>query len=420
MASGSKVPTKKQYISSKRSREPDFDPLKFISAAAFKVFSEILPQEQLTDCYYFNFQSLLRAKIDIRKFFSTLGIDRFVESKEPIYPGLVRKFYANLYVGDDEGSPSLVLKSLVNGTSVTISSEILNTLFGLSMDGYDCSGKYISEEMEISELDISGFLCSKAVIEVTDDVFENNDFGIRIRLLLVALTKCLMPKVNTQHKLVGIDRHVTYHALNENAIDFASIVTNWMKVKGEVFRSKRYAGRTRKVGMPFGSVLTALFRHNNVDLSSEPSIPVSRGHEISDSTLTAMHYVETINRGWVLFSYLREDDQVHQGTRTPTHAERITRRGPDTLLEIQAAALARRSKSKGKSKIPAKVEKDIVARIQNVQNTQLQIRQDIQSIRSEVQDLQTSVHGIQTLLTDFIRFSKPTFPFPSSRPNDLP
>ncbi|KAL6585904.1 hypothetical protein OROMI_002548 [Orobanche minor] len=416
MASGSRVPMKKQYkSSSKRAREADFDSNRFISSTASKVFSKILPQEQITDCYHFNFNSLLRAKIDLRKFFSSLGIDRLVETKEPIFPSFVREFYANLYIGDDEGSPSLVLKSLVNGTTVTISSEILNSIFGLSMDGFDCLGNSISEELDISEQDVSNFLVSKVVIKVTDDVFENNDFGIHIRLLLVALTKCLMPKVNTQHKLVGVDRHVTYHALNENAIDFASIVTNWMKVKGEMFRSKNYAGRTRKAGMPFGSVLTAIFRFHNVDLSSEPSIPVSRGHEISDSTLAAMHYVETINLGWVLFSYIREDDQVHKGTRTPTPAERITRRGPDTLRELQAAALARRSKSKGKGKMPEKVDKDITARIRDIQKTQTEMRQEIQDLKSE---MQTSVHGVRTLLEDFIRFSHPTFPLPPSRPND--
>ncbi|KAL6561613.1 hypothetical protein OROMI_017214 [Orobanche minor] len=76
--------------------------------------------------------------------------------------------------------------------------------------------------------------------------------------------------------------------------------------------------------MPFSSVLSVIFRHHNMDLSVETPVPVSRGHETSDSILKAIHYVETINRGWVLFSYLREDDEVPKGTRVPTPVERIT------------------------------------------------------------------------------------------------
>ncbi|KAL6561733.1 hypothetical protein OROMI_017334 [Orobanche minor] len=371
MASGSRVPMKKQYKSaSKRARESDFDSSRFISSTTSKC--------------------------------------------------LVREFYANLHMDISEQSSALALRSLVGDNEVIVSSEILDEIFGLSNDGFSCTGQSLDEETDLSERDIMEFLKSKTVIEVTDNIFENNDFGINIRLLLVAFTKCIMPKVNTQHKLVEIDRNVVYHVLNDDRIDFASIVIGWMKTKSEMFRSKHYASRSRKAGMPFGSILTTLFRYHNIDLTSEPSLLVSRGHEISDSSLKAMHYVETLNRGWILYSYLQDDDRLPNETRMPTPAERITRRGPEKLQEFVDAARARRPKGKNKVNIPNKTKKDFDARIRGLETTQNEMRQDIQSLRTDVKALHTNVQGVHNLLEDFIRFSHPTFPFASSQADQNP
>ncbi|KAL6518087.1 hypothetical protein OROMI_033788 [Orobanche minor] len=395
MASGSRVPMKKQYKSaSKRARESDFDSSRFISSTA--------------------------SKLGIQKHFSDIGIEKFVSCKETIFPGLVREFYANMHIDISEQSSALALRSLVGGDEVIVSFEILDEIFGLSNDGFSCTGQSLNEETDLSERYIMEFLKSKTVIEVTDNVFENNDFGINIRLLLVALTKCIMPKVNTQHKLVEIDRNVVYHVLNDDRVDFASIVIGWMKTKSEMFRSKHYASRSRKAGMPFGSILTMLFRYHNIDLTSEPSLPVSRGHEICDISLKAMHYVETLNRGWILYSFLQEDDRLPNEMRMPTPAECITRRGPETLQEFVDAAHARRPKGKSKVNPPNKNKKDFDARIHGLETTQNEMRQDIQSLRTDVQALHTNVQGIHHLLEDFIHFSHPNFPFASSQTDQHP
>ncbi|KAL6561214.1 hypothetical protein OROMI_016815 [Orobanche minor] len=381
MASGSRVSMKKQYKSaSKRARESDFDSSRFISSTATK----------------------------------------FVSCKEPIFPGLVREFYANLHIDISEQSSVLALRSLVGGNEVIVSSEILDEIFGLSNYGFSCTGQSLNEETDLSDRDIMEFLKSKMVIEVTDNVFENNDFGINIRLLLVAFTKCIMPKVNTQHKLVEINRNVVYHVLNDDRVDFASIIIGWMKTKIEMFRSKHYASRSRKAGMPFGSILTMLFRYHDIDLMSEPSISVSRGHEICEISLKVMHYVETLNHGWILYSYLQDDDRLPSESRMPTPAECITRRGPETLQEFVYAARARRPKGKSKVNPPNKTKKDFDGRIRGLETTQNEMRQDIQSLRTDVQALHTNVQGVHNLLEYFIRFSHPTFPFASSQTDQHP
>ncbi|KAL6521459.1 hypothetical protein OROGR_018028 [Orobanche gracilis] len=417
MASKSKHTVKRYASSSKRARESDFDKDRFVSSMASKVFFEILPQEQLTDCYYFNINSLERAHLDIKEFFEDLSLDNFITCKEPIFPNLVREFYANLHVIETDIFSSVVLGSKVGGVCVKVSAKILFDLFELSDKGYPCLVENHEEETGLNDMAVSDYLNEKAVIDILDGSFEVNDFGIKIRLMLVALTKCIMPKINTQHKLVGIDKNIVYHVLENDVISFGVIVVNWMKAKSELFRTKNYASRSRKAGMPFGSILTVIFRHFNVDLSQETSVPVSRGHEISESSLRAMQYVETLNRGWVLFPYLREDDQVPPGTCVPTEAERITERGVANLRELQETLVARRRKAKGKKKVPIKADSELSTRMSGLEISQRELRQEVAVLRSEMQE---GIGGIRNLLTDFIRFSNPSFPIPESSSHPAP
>ncbi|KAL6561615.1 hypothetical protein OROMI_017216 [Orobanche minor] len=140
MASGSKIPIKKQYKSSKCPREFEFDSARFISSMAFKVFFEILSQENITDFYYFSFRSLERVGVEIRDFFNIGNLSQ----------------RADLHVGEKEAFTSFVLQSLVGVICVKILSEILNELFGLSNDGFVCSGKLSEDgETDLNKLDVN-------------------------------------------------------------------------------------------------------------------------------------------------------------------------------------------------------------------------------------------------------------------------
>ncbi|KAL6495958.1 hypothetical protein OROGR_030521 [Orobanche gracilis] len=349
--------------------------------------------------------------------FDDLSLVKFITCKESIFPNLVREFYANLHVIEKDVISSYVLGSRVGGIDIKISADLIFNLFGLSNKGYSCLVESHAEETGLSDLTVSNYLNEKTVIDVLDGAFEVNDFGVQIRLMLVALTKCLMPKVNTQHKLVGIDKNIVYHVLENDQICFGAIVVHWMKAKGELFRSKNYASRSRKAGMPYGSILTVIFRHFNVDLTQESSVPVSRGHEISESSLRAMQYVETVNRGWVLFPYIKEDDQVPPGTRVPTEAERITERGAANLSELQENLMAKRRKIKGKKKAPVKKDSDLSTRINRLESSQQELRQEVAVLRTEMQN---GVGEIRNLITEFIRFSNPSFPIPKSSSHPAP
>ncbi|KAL6543442.1 hypothetical protein OROHE_010064 [Orobanche hederae] len=176
MASGTKSAMKKQYKSTKNPQTEELDISRFHSSDCEELYYQIVPQEHVMYCYYFNFASLDRVGLKIRDFLVKLGISKFVEMKGLIYPNWMREFYANLHVGTHSSSKSSVVFSLV------------------LLDNEDDS--------RVSDIDIGEFLSSKAVIDITDDVFENNDFGVEIRMILVALTWCLMLKIKTQHKLV--------------------------------------------------------------------------------------------------------------------------------------------------------------------------------------------------------------------------
>ncbi|KAL6561640.1 hypothetical protein OROMI_017241 [Orobanche minor] len=121
-------------------------------------------------------------------------------------------------------------------------------------------------------------------------------------------------------------------------------------------------------------------------MQGEVYVQVSRGHEICDSSLNAMRYVETLNRARVLFPYLKEGDKVHLGTYVPTAAERITRRGPETLHELQTGLFIRHPKTKGKRKVSLDANKDddLLVRMRGLEATQVETREEVRSLRAKV------------------------------------
>ncbi|KAL6555538.1 hypothetical protein OROHE_007210 [Orobanche hederae] len=86
----------------------------------------------------------------------------------------------------------------------------------------------------------------------------------------------------------------------------------------------------------------------------------------------------------------------------PTAAERITRRGLETLQELQIGTFVRHSKSNGKRKlgVDASEEDDLVARMCSLETTQFEIRDEV---RTKVRD---EFHSVKSLMEEFIRFTK--------------
>ncbi|KAL6494926.1 hypothetical protein OROGR_030845 [Orobanche gracilis] len=258
---------------------------------------------------------------------------------------LAEKVFNDILI-DEEEDGSYIVNSRVKGKDISFDAEKLSTWFTLSNVGAVCNGNFgptndseeesdaeRDENEPINEVVLRDFLKTKAVIEVLSDKFENNDFGLNIRLLHDAITRCLMPKVNAQQKLVNVDLEIIYRVLNDKSVNFARLVMKWFIDKGLIFHKKGYAkaDRQRKSGMPFGFILTEIFEKEGIDLSDCHGVPVSRGCFVHEGSIRAMRYVRTTNHGWIFYAYLRDGDILVDGGALPRLEDRIMSRG--TLAE---------------------------------------------------------------------------------------
>ncbi|KAL6535957.1 hypothetical protein OROHE_012801 [Orobanche hederae] len=310
---------------------------RFVNPQTQKIFNEILIDEEVTSSHHFDFDSLNGIGIRLDDFFDMLGINKFVSFCGPIYEELVREFYAN-FSTNFNADGLVVINSLVRGKPISFDASRLSELFGLQNKGFVCNGNFVSEndssdeelDDNLNELVVRDHLKSHAVIDVSSNKFENNDFGLNIRLLHDAITRSLMPKVNAQQKLVNIDMEIIYHVLNDLQVNFARVVMKWFVEKGSIFHKNGYVrkDRQRKSGMPFGSVLTGIFEDAGVNFSGLHKLDISKGNMVHEGTIRTMKYVQTRNRGWIYFAYLRDGDSLADGSALPRMENRIFSRGP--------------------------------------------------------------------------------------------
>ncbi|KAL6507528.1 hypothetical protein OROGR_023723 [Orobanche gracilis] len=367
-----RISKKRKGKSTKSSTNPTDAP-QFRNLQASKVFHEILINEEVTPSHHFDFESLKSIGVNLDEFFDLLGITKFVSLARPIYIDCVREFYANFWTSQND-KESYVVHSFVRGKEIEIDANELSLIFGLPNDGIVCSGNFVSNDDDslpnwyadepLKEMVVRDFLISEAVLEVNTDKFENNDFGLNIRLLHDAITRSLMPKVNAQTRLVNIDMQIIYHVLKDEELNFSKIVMKWLVEKGQIFHKNGYANpnRQRKSGMPFGSILTEIFEDAGVNLTGLHSMPISKGSMVHEGTIRTMKYLQTRNRGWVYFAYLKDDDTLVDGGALPRPEDRVSARGiqlerPRLRTQVAPPVPSRASRGSSSSQMDLRMDR---------------------------------------------------------------
>ncbi|KAL6523590.1 hypothetical protein OROGR_017193 [Orobanche gracilis] len=236
----------------------------FVNPQARKIFNDILIEEM---------------------FFEMLGIDKFVSFSKPIFEDLVLEFYTNFSANYNYHS-LVVINYIVHGKHIAF--DVVK--FASENDSTD-------EEINdnLNELVFRDFLKTQAVVDVSLDKFENNNFGLNIRLLHDAITRSLMPKVNAQQKLVNIDMEIIYQFIIDHQVNFDRVVMKCFVEKRSIFHKKVYVrkDRQRKSGMPFGSILTGIFKDAGIDLSGLNRVEIPNGNMVHEGNIRSMKYVQT-------------------------------------------------------------------------------------------------------------------------------
>ncbi|QHN87148.1 uncharacterized protein DS421_16g552500 [Arachis hypogaea] len=106
-----------------------FDPARFNSCASYEFHKEVLENRHLCATYLVNLDSLTNKGINVAPLFELLQWTPLLHIQKPVYPGLVREFYANIRLIDG------TIHSYVKKVYLTLNPETIGTALGYPDEG---------------------------------------------------------------------------------------------------------------------------------------------------------------------------------------------------------------------------------------------------------------------------------------------
>ncbi|XP_016166406.1 uncharacterized protein LOC107609088 [Arachis ipaensis] len=205
-----------------------YDPARFNSCASYEFHKEVLEKRHLCATYLVNLDSLTSKGINVSPLFKLLQWTPLLYIEKPVYPGLVREFYANLRLIDG------TIHSYVKRVHITLDTATIGTALGYK------------EEGPLSGLD--GTTPTYKALGPTNS------------LLHRIVTHILTPQSGSHNRVTLSDSLIIFALVTSTPISFGYLMIRhmWESVKS-----------TKKANMPYGMFLTSIFEYFKVDLLNE-------------------------------------------------------------------------------------------------------------------------------------------------------
>ncbi|WJX13774.1 hypothetical protein P8452_04129 [Trifolium repens] len=203
----------------------------------------------------FYFEVLEKKGIDIRKYVEPLGLTDFFKIKDSVLPQLVQAFYHNANVHSDKN----LIISNIRGVEIQLDTETLGCLINLPFEGVTIYGGDwysklgVSKEALIMEL----FNEEGAKLEDPTSSYLKKEFKILHNMLL----HCIFPRIGSKQKVTDIDLLILYHMTKGIKLNLPYVIIQHM-----IHTAK---SGSKKIALPYGMILTKLFRLFDVDESNQ-------------------------------------------------------------------------------------------------------------------------------------------------------
>ncbi|MQL83461.1 hypothetical protein Taro_015953 [Colocasia esculenta] len=172
---------------------------------------------------------------------------------EPSYLHLVKAFYICLKTEED-GS----LTSTVKGTSIHITYDLLERLFGMSIVGHS-----LVESMGIHA---KGLGIIETEYKLRDGKIDINQFNAFNRILHFIVCQILVPRTATFSSCTKGDADVMFWAIQKQEINMAQVIIERMKSATKAIWDRK---NKLAVSLPYAHLLTRIFNHLDIDLKGE-------------------------------------------------------------------------------------------------------------------------------------------------------
>ena len=222
----------------------------------------------------FDFDLFEREGLLVGSQLKEMGFEKICSLDCPTYPALVKEFYRNLTRGDNG------LISIVRGVGLNVSTVILSRLLDLPLSG---PSTYDPEDR------------SPALTRLLNRNFEGfeevsaNQLPLDLRLLHNICSRILFPKTGRFDYVSERDIFVMDAVVSGRPINLPIMILWYMAD----------CGSKRKSCLPYGMILTQLFRSQGIEINdSEPRRELRHTDYYSLATIHCMGF-RKINENWI-------------------------------------------------------------------------------------------------------------------------
>ncbi|MQL98912.1 hypothetical protein Taro_031628 [Colocasia esculenta] len=195
---------------------------------------------------------------------TTMGWTKLCQISEPFVASAVRSFYASLKV-----STGNTVVGYVKGTKITISEEYLVELLDCPNSSH-CLSEFIPlEKQKLGIIGSLGTLCKRGL--------QVNELSAEKRLIHSIIFNIITPSAGTHSSITARDENLIFWAIQRHRVNLPVVILERM-----------IAVKDLQESLPYGSLLTMIFKKLSVDLSGD--VPMSTKEKIGLITLRRSHY----------------------------------------------------------------------------------------------------------------------------------
>ncbi|KAK2436100.1 hypothetical protein QL285_021113 [Trifolium repens] len=236
-------------------------PIPLIHQNAQVTFDEFWKDRPVAAGRTYNFAELANKGIDLTLYTHPLGWTNFFNIKETHYPSLVSAFYFNAIVHHEEE----MIVSYLKGVKVIVSTKLLSQLLDLPNEGDTLYGPSWYSMAQVNKTQLF-----RDMFEPNIDLKEPPASKLlpSFKLLHNMCLHAVFPRTGSMHRVTDNDAMVMYHMYNKIPLNLPYAILHHMINTVE-------SGAKKKT-LPYGMILTKIFRRFNVSFKKEESRNTSK------------------------------------------------------------------------------------------------------------------------------------------------
>ncbi|CAJ2674731.1 unnamed protein product [Trifolium pratense] len=203
----------------------------------------------------YDFEEIAKGGVDLLKFVEPQGWTKFFQMKDTTMPLLVQAFYFNAKIHPDKD----LIISNIKGVEIHVTADSISRLLEVKRNGETLYGKdwYAAQNISKDDLIVEMFTAEGAYKEQPPSSMLKKEFKIFHNMC----QHSIFPRTGSKDKVTDNDLLVMYHLSKGILLDLPYLILQHMITIAN--------SGIKKIALPYGMLLTRIFRDNHVDESKQ-------------------------------------------------------------------------------------------------------------------------------------------------------